>query len=398
MSGDVGLALSGDSRGVDELAERLHTVSSGLLRLAALVRVTAAADWHGVAATAFRQLVTLDADAMGRAGAVLAQASEHLRHHAVVLRSSRAEVERALLLDRLAAGGPPDVAERRHAMVRGVVEEARRRVAASAAAAAPALHAAARLAPAEPSAARRALERAWARSREVSVGAIESSALLLTTAARFSTGRALLDPVGYTRDAVEQAHATVSQARHPGQLARSALDLDTLEESPSLWVGHLLPTAALGAASGGGAVATRSSSVTVRALSRVPGTRGAALRDAVAGRAAFGRSGLRARDLRAVAGPPSRLGSVIPVPREAAAVGTAMARDGAWAEVHLTPRVERAMHEAGGARVGEAHAVKQADSLRRKLAEKVASPDLDPTSAGAGVNDTVRYTVVFGDD
>jgi hypothetical protein len=75
-----------------------------------------------------------------------------------------------------------------------------------------------------------------------------------------------------------------------------------------------------------------------------------------------------------------------------------MARDGAWAEAHLTPRVERAMQLAGGARVGEAHAVKQADSLRRKLAERVALPDLDSTRAGAVVNDTVRYTVVFGDD
>ncbi|KQX68584.1 hypothetical protein [Angustibacter sp. Root456] len=392
------VALPGHPAGVLDLAERLATVSAGLLRLTALVRAAAAADWHGVAATAFRQLVTLDAEAMGRAGAVLAQASEHLRHHAGVLRRARADVEGALLLDPLAAWDAPDVAEQRRALVRETVAEARRRVAVSAAEAAPALHAAARLAPAEPSAARRAVERAWARSREVSVGAVETSGVLLATAARFTAGRAVVDPVGYAADCVGQARGTLTQAQHPRRLARAVLDLDTFEESPSLWIGHLLPTAALGAASGAAGVATRSSSLTVRALSRTPGPRGAALREAVAGRAAYGRSGLRARDLRSVAGPPSRLGSVSYLPREAAAVGTAMARDGAWAETHLTPRVERAMHRAGGLRVGEAHAVKQAASLRRKLADEVARPELDSTTAGQRVNDTVRYTVVFGDD
>jgi hypothetical protein len=176
------------------------------------------------------------------------------------------------------------------------------------------------------------------------------------------------------------------------------LDLDTFEESPALWVGHLLPTAALGAASGAGGVATRSSSVTVRTLSRLPGARGAALREAMTGRAAYGRSGLRARDLRSVAGPPSRLGSITPLPREAAAAATAMARDGVWAETHLTPRVEQAMHRAGGTRVGAAHAVKQAPSLRRKVGDEIAAAGGDPTSVGQRVDDTVRYTAVFADD
>jgi hypothetical protein len=394
----VGVVLPGDPAAVVAIADRLDLVSAGLLRLAGLVRVAAAADWRGVSATTFRQLVTLDAEGMGRAGAVLAQASEHLRHHAGVLRRAQADVERALLLDRQARWESPDLAEVRRAAVRQLVEDSRRRVTASAAECASALLGAARLAPAEPSAARRFVERAWARSREVSVGAVESSAQLALLAARFSLGRAVTDPLGYVADSAEQARAELALGRHPTQLARTVLDVDTFDESPALWVGHLAPTAALGAVSGAGAVATRSSSLSVRVLSRAPGARAAALREAVVGRADYGRSGLRVRDLRPVAGPPSRLGTVIHLPRETAAVGTAMARDGAWAEAHLTPRVERAMRGAGGVRVGEAHAVKQADSVRRKLADDLAAPHLTTTTAALKVNDTVRYTVVFDDD
>ncbi|MGN6302862.1 MAG: hypothetical protein ACTHN8_17395 [Angustibacter sp.] len=390
--------LPGDPAGVGQLADRLSLVSTGLLNLTALVRAAAAADWHGVAATAFRQLVTLDAEAMGRAGAVLAQAAEHLRHHAGVLRRCQGDVEQALLLDRGAAWERPEVAEVQRERARALVEEARRRLAASAAEAAGALRDAARLAPHEPSAARRLVERAWGRSREVSVGAVEASAQLLLLAAQVGPGRLLTDPAGYGSGTVDQARAAVARAHRPRQLARDLLDLDTFEESPSLWVGHLLPTAAVGAATGGGAVATRSSSLTVRLLSRAPGSRAAALREAVAARATYGRSGLRARDLQTLAGPPSAMGSLTPLSRETAAVGSAMARDGAWAETHLTPWVERAMHRAGGVRVGEAHAVKQASSLRRKLADDVGRPPLTTTTAAQRVNDTVRYTVVFDDD
>ncbi len=407
MTGPSAIVLPGSPQRVHQLADQLQEISAGLLRLAAVVRVTAAADWHGVAAAAFRQLLTLDADPLAKAGAVLAQADEHLRAHASVLCSAQADAEHAVLLDRRAAWATeqwradartavdPGHALRRRAA--DLLAEARRRVATSGAAAAAALHAAARLAPTDPGRVSRDVARAWASSRELSVGAVESSWGLLTLAARFSTARAMGDPLGYLHDARADARSAVASLHEPKALARSALDVDTFEDSPARWLGHLLPGAALGVASGGTSVATRSSSLAVRALSRAPGERGTALRAAVTGRGGYGRSGLRARDLAATAGPPSPLGTSVRLPGEASAVGAAAARDARWAEARLTPSVERAIERAGGARVGQQHALKGVGSLRRKLADELGT-GVRTTPAAARLNDTVRYTVVHPDE
>jgi hypothetical protein len=401
-------AVPGVPHRVVEAAAQLEQISVGLLRLAGVVRAAAEFDWHGVAATAFRQLVGLDVEPIARAGALMAQAADHLRGHARVLRAAQDDAEVAVQLDRRAAlasqqwrsSAPtpgPDPGEALRARSRQVVADARRRVAASGAAAAEALRAVARLAPAEPDPVHRALARAWEQSRELSTGTVESSLALAVLAVRFSPERAVSDPRGYLSDVHDEASTVFGEVRDPGLLLRSALDLDTLQDSPARWVGHALPTAALAAASGGCAVATRSSSLTVRALARVPGRGADQLRASVQGRAVYGRSGLRARDLRATAGPPSRLGTVIGLPRDAAAVGAAMERDARWASAHITPRVARAAARSGAAQVGGEHAVKQVASVRRKLADDLLQPGAASTSAGRAVNDTVRYTVVHTD-
>lgn len=408
MDGPAHAGVPGVPHRVGQAAEQLEQISAGLLRLAAVVRGAAALDWHGVAATGFRQLVTVDAEPIGRAGAAMAQAAEHLRVHETVLRRAQDDAELAVQLDRRAAwasqqwrvsaaSSGPDPGDALRERSRQLLADARRRVALSAGAAAEGLGRASQLAPAEPDPVRRLITREWEKSRELSIGVLESTAGLLVLAARFSEGRAVADPRGYLADAGVQASTLFTLVKEPGLLLRSVLDLDTLEDSPSRWVGHALPTAALAAASGGTAVATRSSSLTVRAMARIPGERTAALRASVEGRTAYGRSGLRARDLRSTAGPASRIGTIIDLPRNTAAVGAAMARDGAWAEAHISPRVEQAVTTSGGVRVGAEHSLKQVASVRRKLADDLQQPGVTSSAAGRSVNDTVRYTVVHTD-
>lgn len=381
-------------------AEQLETMSAGLLRLAAVVQGLRVADWHGVAAAAFHELVQVDDGALGRAGAVMAQAADHLRRHATALAAAQRQADDAVHLDLRAAATSPDSGLALRAEAECLLTRARTAVQRSAALAAEGLRAATALAPERPGLLGRQLARAHERQRQVATGVVESGLDLLGLGATFAPSRLLTDPSGLLADVVAAGEASARLLVHPRQAASVALDLPTWRDDRSRWVGHALPGLALGIGTGGAAVAARPATLTARALAAVPTTRGAALRAAIRDRPGFGRSALRAADARRYTSAPSPLGSVIELPAAAHAVSRAVARDAAWAEPRTTPRIERVATDVGARRVGATTVLKGQVSLNRKLADELATAGAGArvTRVAARVNDTLRYTLVYPDE
>jgi hypothetical protein len=83
-------------------------------------------------------------------------------------------------------------------------------------------------------------------------------------------------------------------------------------------------------------------------------------------------------------------------------VAGSVLRDAAWAEKQLTPRVERVAERTGALRVGHESVLKGRTSLFRKLSGESVGPasggERGLGRAASAVNDTVRYTLVYGDD
>ncbi len=65
---------------------------------------------------------------------------------------------------------------------------------------------------------------------------------LFTAAASTSLLRLALDPSGYLADALEDLAALTHAFSSPTRALRTLLDLDTLDESPARWVGHVAPS------------------------------------------------------------------------------------------------------------------------------------------------------------
>ena len=383
-----------------EVARQLTEVSDGLLHLAALMQVCPQG-WRGPAARAFGSVLDLDSQPVGRAGAVVAQAADHLRSHAAVLDRAQREADDAVRTDlqasRVAAqwavagsSGPDPLVSTRARLV-GQVAAARAGVRASAAECARSLVRCRGLAPSARPWWREPAHALGSLHRDVGVGEVKAVAGLLASALTFNTARLALDPVGCRDDVASQVRGTAALVTHPGDLARSVLDLDTWHDSKQIWVGAALPGVALAAATDDPLATTRLSSFTVRARAALPTARGRALRSAVAQTGADSRSGLRARDLRTYQGPPSELGTVTRLDPISNAVAESARRDARFGERVVTVRVESVAERLAGERRKPEYVLKDEESMKRKFSDELAGAQR-PTAprVAATVNDTVR--------
>lgn len=420
-------AFPGASSGVDvvpgrpervqQVADQLQQMSDGLLRLAAVLQSMSGLRWSGLAARKMSDLASTDAEPFAAAGALMAQSADHLRQHARVLAAAQARADDAVALDLRAAtlvsGGfgsqtaaavasttaLASAAALRETAVQEVAA-ARAQVRASAVLAVEGLRLAARLAPDQPSFASRQLELARSGMRDFNAGAAQTAIGLVGLAARFGTARAAVDPSGWADDAWSTVRSSADLPTHPRRAAAALFDVETWRESRMRWAGGQALGFALGAGAGTvAAPSARAATIPARLLATTGGARGAALAMAIRERPAFGRSALRAADVRRWASKPSPLGTVSRLPAVPRAVAAATARDAAWAARRTTPRIQRVADRLGAQRVGAGTVLKGPDSLRRKLGDQMRlAPGRSPAATAARIDDALRYTLVFPDD
>jgi hypothetical protein len=246
--------------------------------------------------------------------------------------------------------------------------------------------------------------------RDLNQGVVESVSETLDLALRVQPAQALVDPGGYWAGLRAFGNGAAHAVMHPLELAKAVADVDTLRQSPGLWAGHLLPDVALAVGTAGALpVAERSATVAARTAARVgPRSLRTPLQEALAVQAGTGRGPLRLRDVRAFESAPDRAGYVTRLAPVDAAVSRRVARDSAWAEAHLTPRLQEVARQVAGhlpasdrsqvGLQGLSHAVKDQQSLARKLASDSARTGQPLPVLAPAVNDTVRYTLTLPPD
>jgi hypothetical protein len=397
--------LPGRVSRVLDVANQLNEVSQGLLRLAALMQRLAPSGWQGIAARQFSSAIDLDSRPVARAGAVMAQAADHLRRHAAVLDRAQRLADDAVRADLQAsrvtaqwqlsgAVGADPMADTRLRLATEV-DAARSAVRTSAAESAQALRRCRDLAPEPRQWWQRPGHRFEALRRDVATGSNRFLIQLLSTALVYGPQRLVTDPVGYTNDVNGQVAGAAALATRPGDLARAVLDLDTWDASKQIWAGAALPGLALSVATDNPFASTRLSTFAFRARAAMPTERGAAMRSAIAETGRFSRSGLRVRDLRGYASEPSELGTVTRLDPLANAVAEGTLRDARFSERLVSDKVQNVADRVGGERVKPEYVLKDPVSLRRKFAgELVQAP---PSRVAATLNDTVRYTIIYPD-
>ncbi len=340
---------------VQQVADQLQQMSDGLLRLAAQLRAMNELDWNGLAARRMSDIASTDAEPVARAGALMAQSADHLRQHARVLARAQTRADDAVALDLRAvaavSGGAsfgvaaPVVSAAARASASALQEvavrevaKARAQVRASAALAAEGLRRATRLAPEEPSFARRQLILARSGLRDVNTGAAQAAIGLAGLALRLASPRSTVDPSGWADDLGAVTRSSAALLADPRRAASALLDLQTWRESRMRWLGGQAVGAALGAGAGSAVSAgSRAATVPARLLAATGTGRATALRAAIGERPAFGRSALRAADVRRWSSAPSSVGTVSRLAAVPRAVGAATARDAAWARL-LAPQ------------------------------------------------------------
>ncbi|WP_426560533.1 putative T7SS-secreted protein [Angustibacter sp. McL0619] len=391
-----------------EAAEQLDEIADGLLKLAAIMQRMSPRGWRGRAARAFVSALQLDWQPVGRAGAVMSQAAEHLRCHASVLDRAqrhaddavRADLQASRVTTQWAIAGAPgtDPMAATRAQLNAQLVADRAAVRASGADCAQALRRCRDLAPQPRPWWQRPTHslRLW--QGDVGLGELKAVSGLLATALTFNTNRALLDPVGYGHDVATQVNGAARLATHPGDLVRSVLDLDTWHDSRQIWAGAVLPGVAVALATDNPFATTKLSSFRLQARAALPTADGRALRATMADTSRFSRSGLRAGDVRPYASEPSELGTVTRLDPVSSAVANVTRRDARFGERLVTARVESMAGGLGGVRVKPETVLKDETSLNRKFAGELAkSPAPTPTRIAATVNDCVRYTIVYPD-
>ncbi|GAA4355749.1 hypothetical protein [Angustibacter luteus] len=387
-----------------DVATELEQVCDGLLRLSALMQRIAVPGWQGRAARWCQHAISFDSRPVGRAGSVMAQAADHLRQHAAVLARAQQVAQDAVTADlqaarvtadwaRAGAAGRDPMADTRM-MLTEQVDRARTQVRASGADAAAALRSARDLAP-QHSTLQRQLSRALDSAEDIDVGLVKGTADLLAPLLLTSVQQTV-NPTGYRGD--DAAQALRGAATHPGRTTRALLDLDTWDESKTVWGASLVPATLVTVATAGTGSAARLSTFAARVHSMAPGAEGLALRTAIREQRLYGREGLRVRDLTPYASEPSRIGTVTRLAPLDHAVAKAVARDAAHAEPGVTPRIERVADRLGGTREYPDTVLKGGASLNRKLAGDLAGASGRPAPVAGRVNDAVRYTIVYPDD
>lgn len=411
---------------VRALADELDAVSQGLALMRRWVQQVPSVDWAGPAATAFGARHREQPERYQVAVEALGAAASALRGHGAVLQVAQEEAADAVRLDLAAAqatwdwlvssgsaspvvgsASDPGAAARR--AVTELVAAARSRVRASAESTAACLRAAAARAPDRPALVARAGRSVAGFGHHVDQGLRESASQALGLVVRLDPGRAARQPGLYWSDVSGDLAAVGQLALHPAELARTVLDLDTAEESPGRWVGHLLPDVALALGTAGAApVAERTATASFRAAARLgPGSVRRPLADAVAVQAGTGRTPLRLRDVRPYLTTPDVAGYRTVVAPVDHAVGRRLTRDARWAEQQLSPRLRDVAEELRSSGVparadvqlrGLDHAVKGEDSLLRKLTTQSRQTGVSGPRLATELNDTVRYTITLPDD
>lgn len=386
------------------LAGQLEDLAAGLAATQRLLTDAFGTGWRGAAASAFEHVLASLPGPCARGAAVMGSAAAQVRSHAGVLTAAQSQAADALDLDRRATaltstpgapGGivPPTAADAMHRRAAEEVEQARARVRASGLRAAEELRRAAAVAPERPNVLVRTLENSLRRNWGFLQGAAEAGTGTVNAMATISPLRALLDRRGWWRDVQSLGDASGQAAVHPRRTATALVDPTTLRQDPARWFGRLAPDLVIGYGTGGvGAVANRGVSIPLKLVTSVRrGEAGDDVRAAVRAARETSRSRLRARDLRAWSHRndfdyPTEL---TPAQRMATA---ALARDATWAEHDVRSRVAGAAHDVGADLVGLDHAVKDQESLFRKVSEKSETQTIDQTLPT--VNDAVRYTMV----
>ena len=395
------------SRVVD-LAEQLEAMARGFRVADRLLGASSAAGWHGAAALAFKAFVSSMSLPYARAARVLSGAAQAVRSHADVLAAAQRAGDDAVDLDlrataMMATPGPPSAGIVPPALALGMqrralalVEKARAEVRASAAVAAESLRAAADAAPDEPTGLVRLVRGLIELQRELQLGAFESTVATVSAVALYSPNRLLSDREGWGRDMSALVTGLDQLRQHPGQGVKTLVDWENLWHNPGRFAGHLAPDVAAGFATGGASlVANRGISLGVRAAAVVTkGQTRAEIRAAMSISRATGRSRLLTRDLRGYICVPNEFGHSVRLTPGQNLATAALARDAAWAEHDITARVLAAARSVNLRSEGLEHAVKERQSLSRKVSERVARPGASLTTVIPLINDTVRYTLV----
>ncbi|MFI7585627.1 hypothetical protein ACIB24_00965 [Spongisporangium articulatum] len=366
----------------ESIAAHLHTLSTGTARAAEAVPKVAG-EWQGPAArAAFGQLVSLRDDLERVAGAT-ALAGTAARRHATGL------VWASAALPDLEAGADPAAAQVALTRAQGIAAESATRCAAT-------LRTLAGGAPPHRAGLQAAMHRVELWRASIALGATESLVGLGLTAL-------LLSPVpGLTGPNLAGQLAETN----PGELFDAVTDRKSWQSDPARAVGHLLPDL-IAAAFSGGASGAASAATRTRTIVRLEAQAGAeaALRqkaqdvalatlkaEAGSARKQLVDEAADAADRRVLAQPGKAWrgdGELNLDPLENARVDVLYARMQAI-EPQVTARLQQIEKQVDAHLVGLENRVKEAESLRRKVATWGGSVD-----ALRGVNDILRYTFIL---
>lgn len=241
---------------------------------------------------------------------------------------------------------------------------------------------------------------------EVKLGGFES--LAQTGAAGLGAARYLRsfvgDPLEHRDDLADGAKAVWQVVQHPRQLASDLLDLETWKTNPARATGHLLPDVVLALTAGGGAVVV-ARTLGTRASERVLVTRELRAEGALASRKRLIERAAQ-HDLRG----PARLetgwdgGKGLQLTREQDEVVERYWKASRAVQRRLRREMNQLAEDVGGYLAGEEHAVKELDSLERKIATRLGAEEAARGGSGGGLDllgilddqsDTVRFCVVL---
>jgi hypothetical protein len=283
--------VPGDPGALETLAVRLDALASGLAQAAAEVRLVRSGDWIGPAADAFTDVIELEPAGYETAAAAFGAVGSAVRRFAGVLEAAQAAARRAIdlyeeaaaltdrwtgahraydaarrsaergdpsALQRLEGLAPPPVADPGEAgrfRAEAMLAEARALVREAGLVAADVASDASAGAPDAPSLTGRVAGAIGHQVSEFAGGVWESTRDMGEFVWRHSNLRFVVDHDGYVDDTHELAAAIWYGIDHPSAALRVTSDAHTWTESPARAMGHMVPDAALGAATAGAGAA-----------------------------------------------------------------------------------------------------------------------------------------------
>jgi uncharacterized protein YukE len=383
--------VPGDPDDVDDLAAQCQRFAEGASDAARRVRGLTLGGWVGQAAEAFAHEIDDQPRRLEKAADAFTAAARALRLHAAELRHAQDGAAAAIRLWQDAARPPPvpvdaaavteDAGSADRTRAERMVLDAREAVAISDRAVNAALGDAGDAAPDRPG----LLSRALHALSSFGEGAVEATVGIVEFAYRLSPAYQLIDPKGYLENLENLGKGLAYGIKHPDEFGKALLDWETWKDDPARALGHLLPDLLLALATAGGGTAVRGVE-TARGVERA-GRTVQTIRRSVdllkdTGEVAWRGKGLEGRGL------------VLEAKGNFAAEAFRLHAE--EVEKSLSPRMQELMRAHGGEPMGWRYRLKDADSLKRKLATDIAKyPEEHPVDLLSGIGDNVRYTVGF---